>query len=183
MRIGTPVTLNREHPSATPVEIDPLIRLVRGQRMILDRDLARVYGVETRALNQAVRRNADRFPSEFLCELTREEILSISQTVISLGTLRFSRQVSAFTEHGALMAATVLNSPRAVRMSLFIIRAFVKSREQQSANLAILKRLTEIDRALLAHDAALRDLYRKLRPLLLPPPEPAKKEIGFHTLK
>jgi hypothetical protein len=173
-------------PQSPPVPapgIDRLILSVRGQRVILDRDLARLYGVETRALNQAVKRNADRFPAEFLRELTREEILSISQTVTSLASLRFSREVRAFTEHGALMAATVLNSPRAVKMSLFIIRAFVKAREQQVANLALLKRLADIDRTLLAHDVALRDLYRKLRPLLLPPPDPPKKEIGFHTVK
>ena len=86
----------------------------------------------------------------------------------------------AFTEHGALMAATVLNSPRAVKTSVFIIRAFVRMREDQAANTAILKRLAEIDKALLTHDTALRDIYQKLRPLLLPPPDEPKKEIGFH---
>ena len=87
----------------------------------------------------------------------------------------------AFTEHGALMAATVLNSPQAVKMSLFIIRAFVKMRESLAANAAILKRLAEIDRTLLLHDGALRDIYQKLRPLLEPPPAPPKPEIGFHV--
>ena len=87
----------------------------------------------------------------------------------------------AFTEHGALMAANVLRSERAVQMSVFVVRAFVRLREQVAANSAILKRLAEIDKTLLEHDAALRDLYRKLLPLLQPPPEPRKRSIGFHT--
>ena len=86
----------------------------------------------------------------------------------------------AFTEHGALMAATVLNSPRAIAMSLYIIRAFVKMREDLAANSAILKRLAEIDKTLLIHDGAVREIYQKLRPLLEPPPMPPKPEIGFH---
>jgi hypothetical protein len=86
----------------------------------------------------------------------------------------------AFTEHGALMATTVLNSPRAVAMSLYIIRAFVKMHEDLAANAAILKRLAEIDKTLLHHDGALREIYQKLRPLLEPPPPPPKPEIGFH---
>jgi hypothetical protein len=87
----------------------------------------------------------------------------------------------AFTEHGALMASTILNSPRAVAMSLYIVRAFVKMREDQAANAAILKRLAEIDKTLLTHDLALRDIYQKLRPLLEPSPLPSKPEIGFHV--
>ena len=159
-----------------------MIRCIREQRVILDADLARIYGVETRALNQALKRNLDRFPDDFAFELTRDEILGISQTVISLANLKFSKQVRAFTEHGALMAATVLNSPRAVAMSPWnIIRAFVKMREDLAANAAILKRLAEIDKTLLLHDGALRDIYQKLRPLLEPPPSPPKPEIGFHV--
>jgi hypothetical protein len=161
--------------------IAPLIRTVRDVRVILDTDLARLYGVETRALNQALKRNQERFPPDFVLELTREEILGISQTVISLRKLRFSKRVLAFTEYGALMAANVLNSPRAVAMSVFIVRAFVKLREDFVANTTILKHLAEIDKTLLLHDAALRDLYQKLLPLLEPPPASPKPEIGFHV--
>jgi hypothetical protein len=161
-----------------PIEL--LIITLRGQKIILDADLAEIYGVETRALNQAVKRNQDRFPDDFLFELTRDEILRISQTVTSLANLKFSKQVQAFTEHGALMAASVLNSTEAVEMSVFVIRAFVLAREHLAANAAILKRLAEIDRALLEHDSALRDVYRKLLPLLQPPPEPPKRRIGFN---
>ena len=98
------------------------------------------------------------FPDHFVFGLTREEIVGMSQTVISLAKLRFSKQVRAFTEHGALMAANILNSPRAVAMSVYIIRAFVKLREDLAANAAILKRLAEIDKTLLLHDGALRDI-------------------------
>lgn len=175
-----------------------LIRSIRGQRVMLDADLAVLYGVETRALNQAVKRNRERFPGDFVFELTREEILRISQTVISRPAaegvpLKSQNVISkpgrggrryrpyAFTEHGALMAATVLNSPRAVAMSVYVIRAFIKMREDLAANAAILKRLAEIDKTLLLHDAALREIYQKLRPLLDPPPPPQKPEIGFHV--
>ncbi|MCX6904550.1 MAG: ORF6N domain-containing protein, partial [Verrucomicrobia bacterium] len=147
------------------------ILTLRDQRVLLDADLAQLYGVETRALNQAVKRNLDRFPAEFAFLLTREEILSISQTVTSLGRLKFSKSVRAFTEHGALQAASVLNTPQAVQMSLFVIRAFVKMREELTTNAIILRRLAEIDKSILLHDSALRDLYQKLLPLLAPPPE------------
>jgi len=161
--------------------IAPFIRVIRETRVILDTDLAKIYAVETRALNQALKRNRERFPEDFAFELTREEILGISQTVISLRKLRFSKQVRAFTEHGALMAANILNSPRAVAMSVYVIRAFVKMREDLAANTAILKRLAEIDKTLLLHDGALREIFQKLRPLLEPPPMPPKPEIGFHA--
>lgn len=156
------------------------ILTIRDQRVLLDADLARLYGVETRALNQAVKRNLERFPVEFAFLLTREEILSISQTVTSLAGLKFSKSVRVFTEHGALQAANVLNSPQAGQMSLFIIRAFVKMREELAANATILKRLAEIDKSIFLHDSALQDIYEKLLPLLEPPPEKPPRRIGFH---
>lgn len=156
------------------------ILLVRDQRVLLDADLARIYGVETRALNQAIKRNPDRFPGEFAFPLTRAEIISISQSVTSLGSLKFSKSVHAFTEHGALQAASVLNSPQAVQMSLYVIRAFVKMREELTTNATILKRLAEIDKSIFLHDSALRDIYRKLLPLLAPPPEKPRRHIGFN---
>ena len=162
-------------------QIGHLIRNVRDQRVILDADLAAIYGVETRALNQAVKRNQDRFPDDFVLELTRDEILSISQSVTSLARLRFSKEVHAFNEHGALMAASVLNSPQAVKMSLYLVRAFVKLREEHAANAAILKRLAEIDKTLLEHNSALRTIWTKLQPLLAPPPEPPRRRIGFQV--
>jgi hypothetical protein len=153
-----------------PPKTAPKLRILtlRDQRVLLDADLARLYGVETRSLNQAVKRNADRFPPEFAFPLTREEILGISQTVTSLAQLKFSKSVRAFTEHGALQAANALNSPQAVRMSLYIIRAFMKMRGELAANVTILKRLAEIDQQLLEHDADLCALWSELQPLLAP---------------
>jgi ABC-type uncharacterized transport system fused permease/ATPase subunit len=97
-----------------------------------------------------------------------------------LSELKFPRSAQAFTEHGALQAANVLNSPQAIRMSLQVIRAFVKMREELATNAAILKRLAEIDKSLLVHDNALRDPYQKLLPLLAPPPEKPRRRIGFN---
>ena len=186
----------------SPPSIESLILVVRRQRVILSADLANIYRVETRSLNQAVKRNVMRFPGDFVFRLTRDEFEALrsqnailadgrvapvkaailkSQSVISSwGGARRSLPY-AFTEHGAIMAATVLNSPQAVAMSVYVVRAFICMREQLSANEAILRRLAEIDRTLLRHDASLRDIYRKLLPLLQPPPAPPKRRIGFVT--
>jgi len=179
----------------------PPIRSIRRQRVMLDRDLAKLYGVPTHRLNEAIRRNADRFPADFRFQLTREEYANlISQIAISSSDSAGEKQDAtnssqpamgslhgglrklpwAFTEHGALMAATVLNSPRAVQMSLFVVRAFVQMREELLAHATVFKRLAEIDKKLVTHDVILRDVYEKLRPLLNPPPVP-RKELGFHT--
>ena len=166
-------------------DIRPLIRPIRDQRVILDTDLASLYQVPTKALNQAVRRNREKFPEDLLFQLTWEEAALLPSLRSQFVTLKRGRHLKyrpfAFTEHGALMAATILNSPRAVAMSLYIIRAFVKMREDLAANAAILRRLAEIDKTLLLHDGALREIYQKLRPLLEPPPAPPKPEIGFHV--
>jgi hypothetical protein len=153
---------------------------IRDQKVILDRDLAAVYSVDTGALNRAVKRNAQRFPADFIFRLTKEEYESLRcQSGISKGKGGRRYLPYAFTEHGAIMAATVLNSPRAVEMSVFVVRAFVKMREQLLATTALARRLAEVEKGLLSHDAALRELYHKIRPLLLPPPEPDRKPIGF----
>jgi hypothetical protein len=161
--------------------LEPLIHVVRGRRVILDVDLARLYGVTTKALNQAVKRNVDRFPVDFAFQLSAAgDKLRWSQIVTTSQKYRRSGlRPWVFAEHGALMAANVLRSERAVQMSIFVIRAFVRLREHVAANAAILKRLAEIDRTLLQHDAALRDVYRKLQPLLAPPFEAPKRRIGF----
>jgi phage regulator Rha-like protein len=179
----------------TTLSIEPLILTVRGKRIALGADLAAIYGVETRVLIQAVKRNLARFPEDFVFQLSRSEFSALraqgtiladrhvalkSQTV----TLKHGQHAKyppyAFTEHGALMAANVLHSKRAVQMSVFVIRAFVRLREHVAANTAIIKRLAEIDKTLLEHDTALRDIYHKLLPLLDPaPPAPRKRRIGF----
>jgi hypothetical protein len=183
--------------------LEPLILVVRNQRVILDADLARLYGVTTKAFNQAVKRNADRFPEDFAFQLTvteskhlRSHIVTSSRETIESaeGHPNRSQIVTGsqkhrdprflpwvFTEHGAVMAANILHSERAVQMSVFVVRAFVRLREHIAANAAILKRLAEIDRTLLQHDTALLDLYEKLLPLLQPLPDPPQRRIGFHS--
>jgi len=153
--------------------VERLIVAVRGQRVILDADLARLYGVETKALNRAVKRNAERFPADFMFQVTSEELGDVRyqygtsnrelrnwSQIATTGGKRGGRRYRpyAFTEHGALQAANILRSTRAVQMSVFVIRAFVKMREQLMANAAIHKRLAEIDQTRLLHDSALRDL-------------------------
>ncbi len=175
--------------------IESLILTIQEQRVILAPDLADLYGVETRVLNQAVKRSAQRFPEDFIFQLTAGEFSALKDAgkVSSDGRAALRSQIVilepgrhakyppyAFTEHGALMAANILNSPRAITMSVYLIRAFVRMREGLVANAAILKRLAEIDKSLLTHDVALRDIYQKLRPLLAPPPDPPRPEIGFH---
>ena len=167
---------------ATKKSIDVPIHTVRNQRVVIDSDLATLYGVSTTVFNQAVKRNLKRFPDDFSFVVTREEFLIlVSQSVIPRSRHGGrSTPPRFFTEHGALMAASVLNSDRAISMSVYVIRAFVEIREQIAANATILKRLAEIDNTLLIHDASLRDIYKKLLPLLTPPPAPARKQIGFH---
>ena len=177
----------------------------RAQRRCIRRARASViqYGVTTKALNQAVKRNRDRFPKDFAFQLNAVEggdvrartAAASPQMTQQKGDVRNRSQIVtgsqkhrdpalrpwAFTEHGSLMAANILRSGQAVHMSVYVIRAFVRLREELVANAAILKRLAEIDRSLLQHDVALRDIYRKLLPLLQPSPDPPKRRIGFHS--
>jgi hypothetical protein len=164
-------------------DVHQLIRTIRGHRIILDTDLARIYGVPTFRLNEAVKRNRRRFPEDFLFQLTAEEHAALTSQIAMSKPGRGGRRTRpyAFTEHGALQVANVLNSSKAEAMSIYVIRAFIRMREELSANQAVSKRLAEIERTLLTHDAALRDLYQKIRPLLLPPPDQPKRRIGFRT--
>ena len=163
--------------------IESLILDVRNQKVIVDSDLAALYGVSTKAFNQAVRRNADRFPEDFRWKLTSqewEELSNRSQFVTGSQRHRDPRFLPyVFTEHGALQAANVLKSERAAAMSVFVIRAFIRMREQLASNAEILKRFAEIDRTLLEHNQALRTIWMNLQPLLTPPSDPAKPRIGF----
>jgi len=167
---------------ATKKSIDIPIHTLRGQRVVLDSDLAALYGVETKVFNQSIRRNTARFPEDFSFVLNGEEWLVLRSQIVTSNEGRGGRRYipRAFTEHGALMAASVLNSDRAISMSVYVIRAFIEIREQIAANATILKRLAEIDNTLLIHDASLRDIYKKLMPLLAQPPPAPRKQIGFH---
>ena len=163
-------------------EITARIFLIRGCKVILDADLAVLYGVQTRTLMQAVRRNAVRFPSDFMIVMNNQDVASLkSQFVISKRAGRGGRSTvpSAFTEHGAIMAATVLNSPRAVEMSLYVVRAFVQLREAVVANKAIERRLDELERKVGKHDAAIAEIIGALRSLMQPAAPRPSRRIGF----
>lgn len=164
-------------------DVDGIIRTVRTQRVILDSDLAALYAVPTFRFNEAVKRNQDRFPQDFRFQLSKEEAEALTSQFAMSKAERGGRRTLpwAFTEHGALQAANILNSPRAVAMSVYVIRAFIRLREEFTANTTLEKRLATIEKTLLTHDSALRDVIQKIRPLLLPPPVPPRKRIGFHS--
>lgn len=171
----------------TPADVDEAetitqsIIVVRGQRVLLDADLAALYGVPTKALNQAVKRNSARFPPDFLFRLTAAEVGAMhrSQSVTGSQRHRDPRHAPlAFTEHGALMAATVLNSPRAVEMSVFIVRAFVHLRRSLESNAALTRQLDELERKYRDHDDAIAAILAAIRNLMSAPSS-KHRGIGF----
>ncbi len=173
--------------AVVPVQdITRAILVLRGQRVLLDAELAALYGVTTKALNQAVKRNAERFPEDFMFRLTRTEVEALNRSQIVTGSQRHRDPrfpPYAFTEHGAIMAATILNSPRAVEMSLYVVRAFVQLRELLSSNTALArKRLDQlearIEKKLATHDEAIAAILSAIRELMNPP-QPKRRGIGF----
>ena len=163
-------------------KVDSKIFVLRGQRVILDTDLAELYGVQARHLNQQVKRNAKRFPLAFRFQLSEDEFKILrSQNVISSeghGGTRY--RPYAFTEHGTIMAATVLNSKRAIEMSVFIVLAFVRMRRAIAGNRHILTKLAELERRLESHDTDIQDLMEAIRELMSPE-EPNRRRIGFEA--
>ena len=164
------------------------ILVLRGRRVILDSELAALYGVTVRVFNQAVKRNAKRFPADFAFQLTREEHETLrSQIVISKSERRGGRQYLpyAFTEHGAVMAATVLNSPKAVEMSVEVVRAFVRLRQILSSNRQLAAKVEELERKLAAHDKTLHGHHGNIRSLFTVienlMPALSKRKIGFRA--
>jgi hypothetical protein len=177
------VTVPRDSGYLIPTErLDNAILEIRGRKVMLSHDLAALYGVPTKAFNQAVRRNADRFPPDFMFQLTREEAQALrSQSVTSNG--RSGRggprhRPYAFSEHGAVMAATILNSPRAVEVSVFVVRAFVRLGRVAADQRRLALKLAEIEAKLSAHDQSLKVVFDAIRQLMQPP-EPKKKRIGL----
>jgi hypothetical protein len=169
------------------VDIDSMIIVLRDQRVILDSDLAEIYGIPTFRLNEAVKRNRDRFPDDFLFQMTKRERDALtSQHAISKKGRGGRRTLPyAFTEHGAVMAANILNSDRAVQMSIFVVRAFIKMRETLSASSALTKKLAELERKLTGrldvHEKAIVHILGEIRKLMHPAPlpEPKRKPVGF----
>jgi len=158
-----------------PIErIEKAIFLIRGEKVMLDRDLAALYEVETRVLNQAVSRNVERFPGDFMFELTRDEILGISQIVTS-SNLKFSKRVTAFTEQGVAMLSGVLHSKRAVQVNIEIMRAFVRLRQMLASNADLSRRLAELESKYNRQFKVVFDAIRQL----MSPPQTNRKQIGF----
>jgi len=172
--------------------IDNEIHLVRGQRVMLDSVLAEIYGVSTKRLNEQLKRNRKRFPADFAFQLTAQEFMNLkSQFATSSSDLRSQIATSSahggkrkapwvFTEHGAIMLASVLKSDIAIQASVRVVRAFVKLREMVAANAQLAAKLKELERRLDSHDEAIVDLFAVLNRLLEPPEKP-KREIGFHV--
>ena len=176
--------------SLVPIEqIDGMIRSIRGTRVILDSDLAKIYGVPTFRFNEAIKRNRHRFPPDFMFQLRTEEAAALRSQIAILkkgrGQHRKYRPY-AFTEHGALQAANVLRSPRAVQMSVFVIRAFVRMRQTLLGTRELAEKLAALEKKLTSrldvHEAAIIEVLQELMQILNPPPalpEPTKPRIGF----
>lgn len=169
-------------PAAAPARIENLILSVCGQRVMLDSDLARIYGVPLKRLNEQVRRNRKRFPSDFAFQLESKELADLkSQFATSSGHGGKRKLPWAFTEHGALMLASVLNSPVAVEASVRVVRAFVAMREQLAAHRELAQQLHELEARVTGHDAEITELFEAVRRLIEPPLPGNRREIGFHA--
>lgn len=178
------------HSSVVPADrIEGKILLIRGEKVILDSDLADLYGVETKRLNEQIRRNRKRFPPDFVFHLTSKEV-TILKSHFATSRLAWGGRRKlpyAFTEHGAIMAASVLNTPRAVEMSVFVVRAFVRLRAFLATHKELAEKLAELERKLASHGEqivaiveAIKHLMEPRKPPDLPAP-PDKRRIGFHA--
>ncbi len=162
--------------------IESRILVIRGHKVMLDTDLAGLYGTTTKALNQAVKRNADRFPPDFMFQLTRQEKDEVVTNCDHLRRLKYSPTLPyAFTEHGAVMLASVLNSPVAVQASIQVVRAFIRLRQILAAHKELARKLAELERRIEAHDEHIMALFEAIRQLTEPPEKP-RKRIGFVTV-
>lgn len=173
----------KNKPVAVSLErIAQSILVLRGHRVLLDADLAALYGVTTKRLNEQVRRNLDRFPEDFMFQLAQDEHEALRSQFATLKPGRGQHRKYlpyVFTEHGAIMAASVLNTPRAVEMSIYVVRTFVKLREMLASNQELKRKLHELERKLGAHDQAIASILSAIRELMNPPEPPKKRRIGF----
>ncbi len=162
--------------------IQQRILLVRGAKVIIDADLAEFYGVPTKRLNEQVKRNRERFPADFVFRLNRAEKDEVVANCDHLARLRFSKALPhVFTEHGAIMAASVLNSQRAVEVSVFVVRAFVKLRQVIGVHAELARKIAQLDRRLADHDEQILAIVDAIKQLMSPDPVPKKRRIGFRT--
>ena len=176
----------RPKPDSRPFAIEAIasrIVTLRGERVLLDADLAALYGVETRRLNEQVRRNRRRFPADFIFRLTREELENLMSQFATSRWGGRRKLPYAFTEHGAIQAATILSTRRAVEVSVYVVRAFVQLRGVLTANRELAKRLDElearIERKIDTHDRVIADILNAIRQLMSPPEPKPKRRIGF----
>jgi hypothetical protein len=165
-----------------PVEqIIQTVAILRGHRVLLDAELAALYGVTTKALNQAVKRNSARFPEDFIFRLSAQETEALNRSQIVTGSQKHRDPrfpPYAFTEHGAIMAASILNSPRAIEMSVYVVRAFVQLRELLASNTALARKLDELERKYKHHDVTIAAILSAIRELMNPPAQKGRG-IGF----
>lgn len=160
--------------------VEKRIFIIRGQKVMMDRDLSELYGVTTRNLKRQVRRNIHRFPEEFMFQLTETEWNELVPIWHQFKTRKHSYvQPFAFTEHGVAMLASVLNSERAVKISIIIIKTFVKLREVIATHKELAHKLGELERKFEKHDAEIQSIFEAIRQLMAPPPTPPKRRIGF----
>ncbi len=160
--------------------IENQIYQIRNQRVMLDKDLAELYGVTTKRLNEQVKRNLDRFPEDFMFQLTKPEWESLRSQIATSNNGRGGRRYypRVFTEHGAIMLASVLNSERAVNTSIFVVRAFIKLREQLSLTDKLSQKIAKMEKAVTRHDKEIAAIFAAVKQLISPPEKP-KKRIGF----
>lgn len=163
--------------------IESKILLIRGQKVMLDADLAELYGVETRRLNEQVGRNIERFPVDFMFQLTAEEFANLKSQFATSSWGGRRKLPYAFTEHGAIMAASVLNSQRAIEISVHVVRAFVHLRDLISGNKELSAKLDQLERKVAGHDRAIAELINAIRQLMAPSAPNKKRPIGFAPWK
>jgi len=170
-----------KNPLTIAIPVESRILVLRHQRVILDSDLAELYGISVKRLNEQVRRNRERFPSDFMFLLTAKEHKALRSQIATSKKGRGGRRYPphAFTEHGAIMAATVLNSKRAIEMSVFVVRAFVRMRELLVKNRQLAAKINELDRRLETHDTAIQELVDAIKELMIPAETTKKHKIGF----
>ncbi len=172
--------MNYKKPLIRPEQIEQAILLIRGQRVMLDRDLAALYGVTTGNLNKAVQRNSDRFPADFMFQLTADEAEALR---FHFGSLKrgqhFKYLPCVFTQEGVAMLSSVLRSPRAAQLNIAIMRVFVRLRETLALHKDLAHKLGELERKIEGQDASIHNLFDAIRQLMTPPEKP-RREIGFH---
>jgi hypothetical protein len=156
------------------------ILFIRGKKFMLDRDLAELYGVATKDLNQAVQRNLERFPSDFMYKLTREEVMNLKSQIVTSSWGGVRKPPRVFTEQGVAMLSGLLNSRRAIHVNIAIMRAFVKLREVLLTHKELAEKLQELERKYQLHETDIQAIFEAIKKLLEPPPEPPKPRFGLN---